>query len=80
MHIPPNKDSTNNKSALTESKFVDEATNELITSGLVAELELALHVINLLSVSVQKSGKKRLILDLRHVNQYLAKQKIKYEN
>ena len=30
-------------------------------------------VINPLSVSIQKSGKKCLILDLRHVNQYLFK-------
>ena len=33
-----------------------------------------------LSVSIQKSGKKRLILDLRHVNQYLFKSKFRCED
>lgn len=33
-----------------------------------------------LSVSIQSSGKKRLILDLRHVNQYVWKEKIKFED
>ena len=37
-------------------------------------------VINPLSVSIQKSGKKRLILDLRHVNQYLFKSKFRCED
>ena len=31
-------------------------------------------------MSVQSSGKKRLILDLRHVNYFLKKQKVKYED
>lgn len=34
-------------------------------------------IVNPLSVSVQSSGKKRLILDLRHVNLYVFKQKFK---
>ena len=37
-------------------------------------------VINPLSVSIQKSGKKRLILELRHVNQYLFKSKFRCED
>ena len=37
-------------------------------------------VANPLSVSVQPSGKKRLILDLRHVNKSLFKQSVKYED
>ena len=32
-------------------------------------------IVNPLSVSIQSSGKKRLILDLRHVNLYIFKQK-----
>ena len=38
------------------------------------------HVVNPLSVSTQCSGKLRLILDLRYVNQYLWKCKIKFED
>ena len=37
-------------------------------------------VANPLSVSVQPCGKKRLILDLRHVNKPLFKQSVKYED
>jgi hypothetical protein len=32
-----------------------------------------------LTVSVNDSGKQRLVLDLRHVNKYAQKQKIKFE-
>ena len=35
---------------------------------------------NPLSVSVQANGKKRPILDLFHVNKYLVKRKVKYED
>lgn len=34
---------------------------------------------NPFSVSVNESGKKRLVLDLRHVNQFVKKQKVKFE-
>ena len=37
-------------------------------------------IVNPLSVSIQSSGKKRLILDLRHVNLYIFKQKFKCED
>lgn len=36
-------------------------------------------VVNPFSVSVNESGKKRLVLDLRHVNQFVKKQKVKFE-
>ena len=58
--------------------FVQEAISELIMSGRVLEVSQLPHVINPLSVSVQSSGKKRLILDLRYVNQYIKTEKIKY--
>ena len=37
-------------------------------------------MVNPLSVSVQPSGKKRLILDLRCVNKHIIKQRVKYED
>ena len=37
-------------------------------------------VINPLSVSVNSKGKKRLILDLRYVNDHLYKEKIKFDD
>lgn len=80
IQTPPGRDMPNNKSAFEHCNFVSEAIRELLLSGRVLEVPLLPHVINPLSVSVQRSGKKRLILDLRHVNQYLEKQKIKYED
>ena len=44
------------------------------------EKQNPLYVVNPLSVSVQANGKKRLLLDLRHVNKYLIKRKVKYED
>ena len=38
------------------------------------------HVVNPPSVSIQKSEKKRLILDLREVNKHIWKNKIKFED
>ncbi len=80
VQFPPRKDIKNNKSASMHSVFVQEAINELITSGRVLEVDQVPWVVNPLSVAIQSSGKKRLILDLRHVNRYLEKQHIKYED
>ena len=38
------------------------------------------HVVNPLSVSVQSGGKKKLILDLRHANKNIWKEKFKFED
>ena len=48
--------------------------------GRVVETTNIPHVGNPLSVSVQQNGKKRLILDLRHVNKHVYKDKIKFED
>ena len=37
-------------------------------------------IVSLLSVSVQPNGKKRLILDLRFVNHFIKKLRIKYDD
>ncbi|XP_072025653.1 uncharacterized protein [Amphiura filiformis] len=70
----------NNKSALDNSDFVYEAINDLVKKGLVLQVSEKPTVINPLTVSIQKSGKKRLILDLRHVNAHIWKQKVKFED
>ena len=69
----------NNKSALQNSDFVRSAITELLNVGSVVECIVPLVVINPLSVSIQPNGKKRLILDLRHVNFFVKKSKIKFE-
>ena len=70
----------NNKSARLNADFVDKAIRELVLSGHVREVSHQPFVVNPLSVSIQPCGKKRLILDLHHVNKCLVKQRVKYED
>ena len=67
----------NNKSALEHSEFVETAITELVQNFVVVEVPFIPHIVNPLSVSIQSSGKKRLILDLRYVHQCVWKEKIK---
>ena len=78
--LPERNHSENNKSALKEKLFVNEAIIDLINRGLVVKCNTAPTVVNPLTVAVQNSGKKRLILDLREVNQNLWKQSVKFED
>ena len=70
----------NNRSSLAHAKFVEDAIRELVESGRVIEVVVPPLVVNPLSVSVQATGKKRLILDLRYVNKCLRKMRVKYED
>ena len=70
----------NNRSARDHSSFIDKALLELLSSGRVIRVVDAPFVVNPLFVSVQPSGKKRLILDLRHMNKCLKKYRFKYED
>ena len=70
LQIPPPFVAKNSKSAVQDSAFVESAISELLSLEFIAEVFTPPAVLNPLSVSIQKSGKKRLILDLRHVNQY----------
>ena len=71
---PPPCKFRNNASARKESDFVTEAVLGLLHDNRVEELDAAPEIINPLSVSVQNTGKKRLILDLRHINIHVFKQ------
>ena len=77
---PPVSFSSNNKSALAQSDFVNEAISELLVTSRIFESEVLPHNVNPLSVSIQSSGKKRLILDLRFVNKQVWKEKVKFED
>ena len=63
----------NNKSARIHADFEDQAVLEPLNSDRVRVVSEQAFVVNPLSVSVQPCGKKRLILDLRHVNNSLFK-------
>ena len=53
---------------------------ELVSNSAVAEVPLVPHVVSPLSVSINSSSKKRLIFDLRHENQFVWKEKVKFED
>lgn len=80
MFIPIPKVFKNNRSALKESAFVNEAIQSLLKLNCIKELSVPPEIVNPLSVSIQRSGKKRLILDLRHINLHLFKNKFKCED
>ena len=70
----------NNGSAFKHSSFVEQAINKLLESDAAIECtDILPYVINPLTVSVNHKGKERLILDLRHVNQYIEKRKHNFE-
>lgn len=71
----------NNRSAQVHAEFVTGAISELLESSRIRKTHKGhLIVISPLSVAVQQNGKKRLILDLRYVNQHIYKQKFKFED
>ena len=78
--MPKSAHFNNNKSAITHSDFVSEAIQDLLKTNRITEVNELPHVVNPLSVTVQNSGKKRLILDLRYVNKYIYKERIKIED
>ena len=81
LHAPlPSGRIHNNKSAFDNSDFVTQAVEELLSKGCIKQVHEKPLMVNPLSVSVQSSGKKRLILDLRQVNVFLVKFKFKMED
>ena len=80
LQIPPPFTAKYNSSALEQPDFVESAINDLISNDFATEVFEPPVIINPLSVSIQKSGKKRLILDLRHVNQFLYKCRFRCED
>ena len=63
----------NNQSALKNKDVVQESISEFLKCGSIREAEKPPEVMNPLSVSINSSGKKRLILDLGYVNGHVYK-------
>ena len=70
----------NQQSALDEAKFVDTAVSELLGGGYIEKVVDTPRVCSLLSVVCNGVGKKRLVVNLRHVNQCLWKQKFNHRS
>ncbi|XP_052103318.1 uncharacterized protein LOC127736766 [Mytilus californianus] len=77
---PPSMHMKNNKSAVSNSEFVDKAVLELVDSGCAYEIPFTPYIVNPLSVATNKSGKKRLILDLSILNKSVKKERFKFED
>ena len=77
--IPNRAEFRNNKSAKDNAQLVNDSIKELLESKRIVEVPFKPHVVNPLSVSLNK-GKRRLILDLRYVNDHLEKYKFKFED
>ena len=71
LYTPSNAEFKNNSSALKNSEFIEESIKEMLRASTVKECLTKPKVLNPLSVSTK--GKKRLILDLRYVNNHLFK-------
>jgi hypothetical protein len=80
LSTPSSAEFPNNKSSLKHADFVKVAIGELVEASLAVGCDKAPIVVNPLSVSIQSSGKKRLILDLRYPNELLKKFKVKFED
>lgn len=78
--IPESCGLRNNKSALDNNDFVTEALNDLLATQCISVVESQPWVVNPLTVSTRDDGKRRLVLDLRHVNPHLFKYKFKCED
>ena len=70
----------NNRSALNNREFVTKEILGLLSSGRIREVDISdVHTISPLTVA-DNGEKLRLILDLRHINQYLQVPKFKCED
>lgn len=77
---PSSIELNNNRSAREESEFVTGEIRILIKKGCVSRVREKPTVVNPLTVAKNRNGKRRLVLDCRHVNPHLHKFKFRYED
>lgn len=70
----------NNKSALLKAKLVSDTVSDLLLSGCITQVPFKPVVVNPLSVAMNTSGKKRLILYLSVLNKFVKKDKEMFED
>ena len=75
---PPYFYAENNNSSITHSTFVTNVIHDLLRSDLITEVPEKPRCINPLTVSGKH--KLRLVLDLRHVNNYVTTHRFRYED
>ena len=67
-------------SALRNNDFVQQCIQELTDTGCIDVVAEAQFVCSPLSVVENSVGKKRLVINLRHLNRFLWKQRFRYED
>ena len=70
----------NQASAIANATFVQQSVEELVDSGCVQSVVDLPYICSPLSVVENSVGKKRLVINLRHLNRFLWKQRFKYED
>ena len=70
----------NQVSTIANKAFVEKSIKELLVAQCVRQVASIPHICSPLSVVESKSGKKRLVVNLRHLNMFLWKQTFKYED
>ena len=78
--LPPPHSLSNHLSTGNHRKFVDEAVQSLLLNRCVVRVDSKPHVCSPLSVVSNSSGKLRLVLNLRYLNQFLHVTKFKYKD
>ena len=69
-----------NKSAILNSELVSNTIKDLVQSGSITKMFQKPEMISPLSVATDSSGKKRLIIDLRYVNENLYKDFVSFDD
>ena len=77
---PESSFSNNNRSAIEHSDFVRDSIEDLKANAFAIKVPFKPACVNPLTVSINKQGKKRLILDLRIPNKLIWKQRVKFED
>ena len=70
----------NHASAYANFGFVQQSVEELVASLCVLEVSDPPYICSPLSVVESSTGKRRLVVNLRHLNRFLWKQHFKYED
>ena len=78
--IPDSVILKNNKSARDNMAFVMEEIQMLIEKRVISEVQSTPYLVNPLTVAYNRNCKPMLVLDCRHINDYLHQFKVKYED
>ena len=79
-NVPIEIELDNNKSAQNENEFVSKEIESLLSKGCISKVNTKPTVVNPLTVAYGKAGKRRLVLDCRHINPELFQFRFKYED